>query len=133
MLPVLDAALRIGSQVIERLWPDPTEQEKAKLALLQLQQEGALREIEASMQVVVAEAKSEHWLTATWRPITMLSFVAIVVNNYILAPYIDLFFSADIVLDLPPSMWDLIQIGLGGYVFSRGAEKVVTVLKNGGK
>lgn len=133
MLPVLDAALRIGSQVIERLWPDPTEQEKAKLALLQLQQEGSLREIEASMQVVVAEAKSEHWLTSTWRPILMLCFGAVVVNNLILAPYIAMVFSLDVRLDLPPEVWELLNLGIGGYLAGRTIEKGLQTWRQGGK
>lgn len=131
MIPIVDAALSIGGKLIDRLWPDPGDRAKAKLALLQLQQEGGLRELEAQMQVVVAEAKSEHWLTATWRPLTMLSLVAIVVNNYILAPYIALFTSVDASLPIPADLWDLIKIGLGGYIVSRGGEKIVKTLKGG--
>ncbi len=133
MIPVLDAALRIGSQVIDRLWPNPEERDKAKLALLQLQQEGQLREIEASMQVLVAEAKSEHVLTATWRPITMLVFVSVVANNLILAPYIGLLFGVNIALPMPAEVWDLLQLGIGGYIASRGAEKLMQAWKQGGK
>lgn len=130
MVPVLDAALRIGSQVIERLWPDPTEQEKAKLALLQLQQEGALREIEANMQVVVAEAKSEHWLTATWRPVLMLVFTACVANNLILAPYISLMFGVNAALPMPDQVWELLNLGIGGYLAGRTVEKALQTWKN---
>jgi len=79
---------------------------------------------QVARDVVVAEARSDHWLTSAWRPITMLVFVAIVANNYILAPYIDLFFDAGLQLDVPAPMWDLIKIGLGGYVVGRSAEKV---------
>ncbi len=79
---------------------------------------------EVARDVVVAEAKSDHWLTSAWRPITMLVFVAIVANNYILAPYIDLIFGAGLQLEVPEPMWDLIKIGLGGYVVGRSAEKV---------
>jgi len=84
---------------------------------------------EVARDVVVAEARSEHWLTSAWRPITMLVFVAIVANNYILAPYVDLFFDAGLQLEVPPPMWDLIKIGLGGYVVGRSAEKVAERVK----
>lgn len=133
MVPVLDAALRIGSQVIDRLWPSPEERDKAKLALLQLQQEGALREIEANMQVVVAEAKSEHWLTAVWRPVTMLVFVAVVANNLILAPYIGLMFGVNAALPMPDQVWELLQLGIGGYLAGRTIEKAMTTWKSGSK
>lgn len=87
---------------------------------------------EVARDVVVAEAKSDHWLTSAWRPITMLVFVSIVANNYIIAPYVDLFFDAGLQLDVPDAMWDLIKIGLGGYVVGRSAEKVADKVRSNG-
>jgi len=76
-------------------------------------------------RIIEAEAKSEHMLTSTWRPITMLTFVFIIANNYIIAPYASALFGTDIpTLELTKDMWDLVTVGLGGYVVSRGAEKV---------
>lgn len=126
----IDAVLNIGGKVIDRLWPDPTEAAAAKLKLMELQQSGDLAEMEAAMSIVVAEAQSNHWVVAAWRPITMLVFVAIVANNYLLYPYISLFWSQAPVLEVPPDLWDLIKIGLGGYVVGRSAEKVATNLKS---
>ena len=81
--------------------------------------------LKARSEIIVAEAKSEHFLTSTWRPITMLTFVFIIANNYIIAPYVSALFSFDMpTLQLTQEMWELIKIGLGGYVVSRGAEKV---------
>lgn len=133
MIPVVDAALNIGSKLIDRLWPSPEDRDKAKLALLELQQEGALREIEASMQVVVAEAKSEHWLTASWRPILMLTFTAVVANNLILAPYIGLMFGVNAALPMPAEVWELLQLGIGGYLAGRTIEKGLQTWKQGSK
>jgi len=79
--------------------------------------------------VVVAEAKSEHWITSAWRPITMLVFVVIIANNFILAPYIDLFFQSGLTLEIPNQMWSLLQIGLGGYIGGRSAEKLAKTIK----
>ncbi len=80
--------------------------------------------LKAQETIISSEAKSEHWLTATWRPITMLVFVFIIANNYIIAPY-SLAFGFEIpTLEIPPDMWHLLTVGLGGYVMSRGAEKV---------
>lgn len=123
-LPIL-ALLGFGEKLLDKILPDPNQRAEATRKLLELQQQGELKELEASMSVIVAEAKSEHWLAATWRPITMLTFVAIVANNYILYPYLSLFWEAAPVLALPPDLWDLIKIGLGGYVVSRGVEKSI--------
>lgn len=129
MIPVLDAVLNIGGKVIDRLWPDPAQQTAAKMELLRLAQEGEFKALEASMQVVAAEAKSEHWLTATWRPITMLVFVAVVANNLILAPYIALLFSVDVALPMPDQVWELLNLGIGGYLMGRTVEKSIQTWK----
>jgi len=127
MFPQLITA---GMALIDKLIPDKQAQADAKLKLLSLQQSGDLKEIEASMNVIVAEAKSEHWITSAWRPITMLVFVAIVANNYILYPYISLFWDSAPILDIPPQLWDLLKIGIGGYVVGRTVEKSVKTFKN---
>lgn len=117
------------TSIIDKVIPDPKAKAEAQLKLLELAQSGALKELDASMQVVVSEAKSEHWLTATWRPITMLTFVAIIANNYIIYPYISLFWVDAPLLAIPNQMWALLNIGIGGYVVSRGAEKVAKTIK----
>ena len=111
--------------LLDKLFPDPEAAASAKLKLMELQMSGELKELESAAGIITSEAQSEHWLVAAWRPITMLVFVVIIANNYILAPYIQMFFSQDVSLTLPPQMWDLLKIGLGGYIFSRGAEKTV--------
>ena len=87
--------------------------------------------LQAQAGIVDAEAKGESWLQRNWRPMTMLVFVGIVANNYILAPYIGLFApDYKLILDTPPDLWALIKIGLGGYVVGRSAEKCVAAWKN---
>lgn len=80
--------------------------------------------LKAKESIIVAEAQSEHWLTSAWRPITMLVFVFIIANNYVLVPYFNMFAENDIKpLELTTDMWDLVKLGLGGYVVGRSAEK----------
>jgi len=123
MLPFIGPLLGIGEKLLDKLWPDPEKAARAKVALMQMAAKGELDDMGVHMQAIVAEAKSEHVITATWRPITMLVFVFIIANNYIIAPYISLFFHVDPTLPLPPEMWDLLKIGLGGYVVGRSVEK----------
>tara|TARA_R110000803_G_scaffold83553_1_gene149621 strand:- start:585 stop:980 length:396 start_codon:yes stop_codon:yes gene_type:complete len=126
-----DAIFNIGGKLIDRLWPDPEQRDAAKLKLVELNQAGELAELDAAMNIIVAEAQSTHWIVAAWRPVTMMIFAAIVANNYLLYPYISLFWQAAPLLELPPDLWDLIKIGLGGYVVGRSAEKVAGNLKAG--
>ncbi len=132
MLSFIGPLLGIGSKIIDKLWPDPEKAAAAKAQLMQMAQAGELDDMKVHMQAIVAEAKSEHTVTATWRPITMLTFVVIIANNYILAPYINLFFHVDPTLPLPPEMWALLKIGLGGYVVGRSVEKAAGAFKGNG-
>ena len=129
MIPIIEAGLKILDKVI----PDPLARAEAARKLIETQQAGHFKELESSMQVVVTEAQSEHWLTANWRPITMLSFVAIICNNYIVYPYLSLFWSQAPVLAIPPDMWELLKIGLGGYVVGRTVEKTMETYTEGKK
>lgn len=79
--------------------------------------------------IITAEATGESWLQRNWRPITMLSFVSIIVNNYMLAPYLKLFGVPYVVLVIPPDMWDLLKLGLSGYIVGRSAEKGIKAWK----
>lgn len=115
MIPLLEAGLRIIDKVI----PDPAEREKARLELLRLQQDGELAIIEAQSKIVTAEAQSEHPITATWRPIVMLTFTGLIVGYWFG------FTPENLSQDSINSLFDLVTLGLGGYVFGRSAEKCV--------
>ena len=123
------AILDIGSKLINKFIPDPKARLEAQQKLLEMHQKGELAELSAAADIISNEAKSEHWIVSAWRPITMLTFVLIIANNYILAPYLDLFLDKSVVLDLPPDMWDLLKIGLGGYVVGRSGEKIMKEFK----
>lgn len=90
---------------------------------------------QAAASVILAEAKSEHRITATWRPILMLTITAIVGWNYLLAPLVELavrLFVGDqipLTIPLPDELWNLLMIGVGGYVVGRSAEKVADKVK----
>lgn len=106
-----------------------TERERMKaeieLAIVNFPQE----KLKAAADIIVAEAQSQSWVTRSWRPIIMLLFGAIIANNYILYPYLSLFFSDAPMLEIPPDMWDLLKIGIGGYIVGRSGEQAVKAWK----
>ena len=71
-------------------------------------------------QVLQAEINSASWMARNWRPILMLSFTYIIVHNYVIVPLFSL-----PTLEIPTDMWELLKIGMGGYVIGRSVEKVV--------
>lgn len=83
---------------------------------------------EAQRDVIVAEAKSESWLARNWRPILMLVFTFIVFNNFVLSPILSI-----PKTDIPENMWELLKIGVGGYISGRSVEKAVALWRANGK
>jgi len=83
----------------------------------------------AQRDVIVAEATSEGMLARNWRPGIMVLFGVIIANNYILNPWISAMFDVNVMMDIPEHMWQLLKIGLGGYVVSRGVEKTMKEYK----
>ncbi len=128
MIPV-KMLVTAGSMLVEKLFPDPVKRAEAQAKLMELEQAGELKQVESAMQVIVAEAKSEHWIVAAWRPITMLTFTAIIANNFILYPYLSLFWDNAPTIELPSYLWEALKIGLGGYIVGRSCEKSVKAWK----
>lgn len=116
-----------GGKLIDKLFPDKTEAEKVKLRLFELNQSGQLAEFSGKVDVIKTEASSDHWLAANWRPITMLTFTALIVARWLgwAAPNL----STEEYIKL----WEIVELGLGGYVIGRSAEKILpqvaTILK----
>jgi hypothetical protein len=73
----------------------------------------------AASEIVRTEAASQHWLAANWRPLTMLIFVTLIVARWFgwSAPGLS---EAEAI-----KLWGIVEIGLGGYVIGRTAEKLV--------
>lgn len=83
-------------------------------------------------EIVLAEAKSQHWLTAVWRPLLMLVAITIIAMNYLFFPIIGIFYPEvlDNTLVLPDQLWNLLTLGVGGYIVGRSGEKMVKEWKN---
>src|SRR5690242_3158658 len=64
----ISSALDIGGKIIDRVWPDKTKQDEAKLHLLELAQSGELAKITGQLEVNKEEAKSQSTFVAGWRP-----------------------------------------------------------------
>lgn len=62
------ALIDLGHGIIDKIWPDPIEAAKAKLALAQADRAGDLDEMKQSMSVMLAEANSADPWTSRARP-----------------------------------------------------------------
>lgn len=87
--------------------------------------------VKAQMEIILAEAGGESWLQRNWRPLLMLVIIAIVANNYLIAPYLGAMFGVGLTLPLPDALWDLMTLGVGGYVGGRSVEKGIRSWQQG--
>lgn len=115
---LIPALAPILGKVVGNLFPDPEQKAKAQAEMMaELMKHQA--EIEnAAAQIIKTEAASQHWLAANWRPITMLTFLGLIVARWFgwAAP--------DLSQDEYLKLWSIVELGLGGYVIGRSVEKI---------
>jgi predicted MFS family arabinose efflux permease len=129
VLPVIGPIVEKAIGVVDQLVPDKDLKEKLKSELesqmMTLDHNILEKEIESKAKIIVAETQGLSWLQRNWRPILMLTIVAIIANNYVIYPYLSLFTTKAVVLELPDPLYNLMAIGVGGYIAGRSGEKIV--------
>ncbi len=85
--------------------------------------------LELQQGIVLAEVKSEHWLTRSWRPMLMVVLMGFLILVGFALPLADLIFGYAVPFNprwqsLPEGFWDFLSIGVGGYVGGRSLEKI---------
>jgi len=107
-------------KVIDGLFTSDEERLKAKNEVFKVLQEQQLELQKLQTEIVLAEANG-NWLQRSWRPILMLAFGFIIIYVKFIAPLFQ--------LPIPPlenEFWNLLQLGIGGYVVGRSAEKIAS-------
>ncbi|MEM0939352.1 MAG: 3TM-type holin [Bacteroidota bacterium] len=118
-----------GSKIIDNLTTSDHEKSMAKNELTDIVMTSLANIQNAQKEIIVTES-SGNWLQRSWRPIVMLSFAFIVVYSFFIQPA---FFPQSVAIKeaLPEQFWQLLELGIGGYVIGRSVEKVATtVTKN---
>ena len=113
--------------LIDKTVEDKDQASRIKANLQEMVLTGQMKEIEAAANIIQAEAQGESWLQRNWRPLLMCLFGLIIANNYLVVP---LFGTP--MADIPPDMWELLKLGVGGYVVGRSVEKGVKVWRKDG-
>jgi len=111
-----------AAQLIDNLHTSDEEKLEAKRQMIDTQTSISLtlldyeaRLMESKHDVIMSEAQGASVLQRNWRPITMLTFLILVVLDSL----------GLLSTPLAPEAWSLLQLGLGGYVVGRSAEKIV--------
>lgn len=124
LLPLLTPIL---GDVLKRLIPDADKRDEiereTKLALLE--HSDSIERVRG--EIILAEARSSGWLTSSWRPLLMLVVIAIIAVNYLVFPLVAIWYPQIManLLALPDQLWNLLTLGVGGYVVGRSGEKMI--------
>lgn len=123
---IFGSTLKDVAEVVGKFVTDPDKKLEAQTELAKLELQFQQKLIEADVEwakaqadVIKSEAESQSWLARNWRPMLMVTFTYIIAHTYILAP---LFSLPPVVI--PEQMWELLKIGVGGYIVGRSAEKI---------
>ena len=65
---LLSPLFELGSNIINRLFPDPAQKAAAEMELLKLSQDGDLKKILAQLEINAKEATNPNVFVAGWRP-----------------------------------------------------------------
>ena len=121
VLSLIGQIFKPAMEMIDAVHTSTEEKLQQKAQLLELQTTFLVQaldyeseQLKSKTAIILAEANSASWIARNWRPITMLTFLALVV--------LDSF--GWLASRLAEQAWTLLQIGLGGYVVGRSAEKV---------
>lgn len=126
-----DTIIGVFGETLDKFFPDQNKKIEAITEIRAKLLENEAKIVAAAGSVVEKEIQSEKWWQNAWRPAFMWIIIFIIFNNFILAPYIEIFFGVDYNLNvdvenIPAELWRAIDIGLGGYIIGRSAEKIAT-------
>ncbi len=121
VLSLIGQIFKPAMEMIDAVHTSTEEKLQQKAQLLELQTtfltealEYEQEQLKSKTAIILAEANSASWLARNWRPITMLTFLGLVCADSF----------GLLAFRLADAAWTLLQIGLGGYVVGRSAEKI---------
>ena len=96
--------------------------EQAKITLTQSLEAEYTKQMQTVNETMQVEDKSEHWITYSWRPVIGFTFCAILLNDYVLYPYLHQY--GAVLLEIPQTVWITISSILGVSAIGRSIEKI---------
>lgn len=120
--------------LIGRFIPDAEKRAEAQAEITKQILANEKNILDAARDVVSAEINSDSWMAKNWRPSLMYFLMFLIFWIVMVAPFFGLVSqTTDSLKAVPPDLWLLLQVGMGGYIIARSAEKgiesMVKVLK----
>ena len=124
LLGAIGPIAKLIAKTIDKAVPDKDLKEKLKHEINTQLLTSGTEELRAASKIILAEAQSGSWLTNSWRPALMWICIIVIFNNFILMPFANVIFGTSLILEIPDPMWNLLTIGIGGYIAGRSGEKI---------
>lgn len=132
LLGAIGPIAKLIAKTVDKAVPDKDLKEKLKHQINAQLLTSGTEEMKAASKIILAEAQSGSWLTSSWRPALMWICIIVIFNNFILMPFINIIFGTSLILEIPDPMWNLLTIGVGGYIAGRSGEKIAQKWKENG-
>lgn len=129
---IFGGLIELAGGIIDKIFPDKEAAKEAKMKLLELQQQGELKELETRMSAIITEAKSNDPWTSRARPSFMYVMYALLLFSIpmgilsVFNPGAAATISQGMttyLTGLPESLWWLFGAGYLGYTGVRSFEK----------
>ena len=131
-IPLIGEVISGASKILDKFFPSPEDKAKAEALLAQVQndlEKAILTHREKLFtetgSVIKTEMSGQSNVQRNWRPHLMYVFMGILVWNYMAFPILHGFFPILKEMPVPPEMWNLLNLGVGGYIGGRTLEKVL--------
>lgn len=127
LLNVVSELFKPAAELVDSLHTSEEEKLLVKNTMLEVQTTFLVQalnfeqeRLKAKAEIIKAEASSGNWLTSSWRPVTMYSFLVMLLTYW--WGWVEL--PDTVTPEVLANVFDLMKIGIGGYIGSRGIEKV---------
>ena len=114
IMSVLQNVIREIGDIVNRLSVSSKEKQKIQEEIQSLVYRYK-SELVREQSAAVGEEARGNWLQRSWRPLVMLAFALVILSGM---------FMESTLLSDSSRLWDLLEIGLGGYVIGRSGERV---------
>ena len=133
-IPVLGKVIDKGLDVVDQLVEDKDQANKIKAEIKKQiesqDHELAMAQIQSQAKIITAEATGESAAQRNWRPHLMYFIMFLLCFNGVIVPLCNAIFGLQIPMleawsAIPEPMWQLLMIGMGGYIGGRSGEKII--------